>query len=324
MSLRIALIMMQKNETILLDPWLRYHEAMIPAQSIFVFDNGSSDLETLRILREAESRGILVNRSHNQLQDYFARGTIFSEFINHLDRDDPHDFYFPIDCDEFLACKLNGRLSCSRDDLDRSLSDFIRNDNVLTMPRKYFNSPYHPNRYTEKDWSRKCFFAQGACATLVDGFHSGTSKAGSDQVETNIIYIELHYKPYQEHRRISKQKIEYLVPNPTRRAIANYAKTLRSNAHAAAALLESEYSYLNYFKNEHPTIYDESLLNRLNELNLDTTKFFSDSNVNSLRFQVKILAQHLGLMSLDFADAIFIKLRSIAGKAKRLIRSFAR
>jgi hypothetical protein len=50
------------------------------------------------------------------------------------------------------------------------------------------------------------FFAQGACATLVDGFHSGTSKAGSDQVETNIIYIELHYKPYQEHRRISKQK----------------------------------------------------------------------------------------------------------------------
>jgi hypothetical protein len=53
MSLRIALIMMQKNETILLDPWLRYHEAMIPAQSIFVFDNGSSDLEALRILREA-------------------------------------------------------------------------------------------------------------------------------------------------------------------------------------------------------------------------------------------------------------------------------
>jgi hypothetical protein len=320
MSLRIALIMMQKNETLFLDPWLKYHEAMIPANSIFVFDNGSSDRETLQILKEAESRGIFVNRAHNKLQDYFARGTIFSEFINHLDRDDPHDFYFPIDCDEFLACKVNGRLSCARDDLDRSLIDYIKNDKVLTITRKYINSPYHPNRYSEIEWCKKCFFAQGTCESMVDGFHAGTSRTGSAEVETNLTYIEFHYKPYQEHRRISKQKIEFFIPNPTRKALAEYVRSQRSNFHAAAALLESEYLYLYSFNKQQATFFDDSLLNRLRELNIDTTNLFSDSNVNSFRFKAKIFVQHYFQQSIDTADKGLEKLHSLASKTKRLIR----
>jgi hypothetical protein len=241
MSLRIALIMMQKNETLLLDPWLRYHEAMISAQSIFIFDNGSSDPHTLATLKAAECRGVTVSRKYNQLQDYPASGIIAAELINYLDRENPHDFYFPIDCDEFLACKVNGQISCSRDDLDRSLIDFIDNEKVLTIPRKYVNSPYHPNRYSEISECKKCFFAQGACQSLAFGFHEGTSKAGSGEAETNITYIEFHYKPYQEHLRLSQQKIDYIVINPSRRALAAYIKTQRNNTHAAIALLESEY-----------------------------------------------------------------------------------
>lgn len=323
MSLRIALIMMQKNENILLDPWLRYHEAMVSAQSIFVFDNGSSDLETLRILKDAEKRGISVNRKYNKPQDYFDSGMIVAKFIKYLDSNNPHDFYIPIDCDEFLACMINGQLSCSRDDIDKSLSNFIRNDKVLTMPRKYLNSPYHRNRYSEIDHCKKCFFAQGACDSLILGYHSGTSKAGSTEVETNITFIEIHYMPYQEHRRISKQKIEHFVPNPTRKTLADYAKSKRSNFHAALALLESEYSYLHSFNNKPATLVDASLLNRLDELNIDTSQFFSDSNVNNMSFKARILAQHLWQVTSDEANKSISKLRSVASKAKRLIRRLA-
>jgi hypothetical protein len=323
MSLRIALIMMQKNETMLLDPWLRYHEAMVSAQSIFIFDNGSSDLQTLRILKDAEYRGVTVNRKHNQPQDYFDTGIIVAELIKHLDRENPHDFYFPMDCDEFLACKVNGRLSCSRDDLEKSLINFTRNDKVLTIPRKYYNSPYHPNRYSEIDRCKKCFFAQGACNSLILGFHEGTSKAGSSEAETNITYIEFHYKPFQEHRRISMQKIEYLVPNPTRKALADYTRSQRANYHAAAALLESEYSYIQFFKNEQATLSDFSLLNRLEKLNIDTSKLFSNSNINSLYFQAKILAQHISIETGDLVADLISRLRSIAARVKRLIRHLA-
>ena len=321
MSLRIALIMMQKNETLLLDPWLKYHEAMISAQSIFVFDNGSNDPHTLATLKAAEYRGVTVNRKYNQLQDYSTTGIIVAELIKDLDRENPHDFYFPIDCDEFLACKVNGQLSCSRDDLDRSLIDFIGNDKVLTIPRKYVNSPYHPNRYSEIPWCKKCFFAQGACQSLVFGFHAGTSKAGSGEAETNITYIEFHYKPYQEHLRLSKQKIEYFVANPTRKELASYIKSQRFNFHAAMVLLESEYSYLHTFNKQPKTLLDSSLLDRLEELDVDVSQLFSDSNVKSFRFQTKIMAQHFYQKTIDLADQIIFTLRSLAGKTKRLIRN---
>jgi hypothetical protein len=322
MSLRIALIMMQKNETLLLDPWLRYHEAMISAQSIFIFDNGSSDPHTLATLKAAEGRGVTVSRKYNQLQDYPASGTIAAELINHLDRDNPHDFYFPIDCDEFLACKINGQISCSRDDLDRSLIDFIGNQKVLTIPRKYVNSPYHRNRYSEISFCKKCFFAQGACQSLAFGYHEGTSKAGGGEAETNITYIEFHYKPYQEHLRLSQQKIDYIVINPSRRALAAYIKAQRNNTHAAMALLESEYSYLQTLKNQPNTIMDFSLLQRLEELGVDVRKLFSDSNVKSLQFQINIMAQHYYQKTIDSADEAIFILRSMAGRIKRSILSY--
>lgn len=319
MSLRIALIMMQKNETILLNPWLRYHEAMVSAQSIFVFDNGSSDPHTLATLQAAECRGVTVNRKYNQPQDYFNTGIIVAELINHLDRENPHDFYFPIDCDEFLACKVNGHLSCSREDLDRSLSEFIGNDKVLTIPHKYVNSPYHRNRYSEIEWCKKCFFAQDACNSLVLGFHNGTSKSGSAEAETNITYIEFHYKPYLEHRKQCKQKIEYLVPNPSRKALTAYVKSQRPNFHAATALLESEYSYLHSFKNQSKTFLDFSLIYRLKELDVDVSNLFSDSNARSLPYQTKIVAQHFYQKTIDLAGQVILILRSLAGKTKRLI-----
>jgi hypothetical protein len=44
MSLRIALLMMQKNERLLLDPWITYHRSLVDPASIFVFDNGFTDI----------------------------------------------------------------------------------------------------------------------------------------------------------------------------------------------------------------------------------------------------------------------------------------
>jgi hypothetical protein len=41
MNLRIALLMMQKNEATLLEPQIRYHSQFIANASIFLFDNGS-------------------------------------------------------------------------------------------------------------------------------------------------------------------------------------------------------------------------------------------------------------------------------------------
>jgi hypothetical protein len=109
MSLRIALVMMQKNEGHLLEAWITYHRNLVDPASLFIFDNGSNDAHTLTILRAAEKTGIAINKDFCQDKDYFERGIIFCNLIKQLDRDDPHDFYFPIDCDEFLATKKISR-----------------------------------------------------------------------------------------------------------------------------------------------------------------------------------------------------------------------
>ncbi|MEI6111404.1 MAG: glycosyltransferase family 2 protein [Cyanobium sp. ELA712] len=206
MSIKIALIMMQKNESLLLEPWIRYHVDLIGTSSIFIYDNGSTDAQTLTTLAAAENMGLKINRTYNHQKDYYARGELFADLIKSLDASNPHDFYFPIDCDEFLACDIDGKLSCQRDDILVSLAPLVRDGKVLTIPHKYVNSPYHINRYSKITNCKKCFFAQGACEALSDGFHEGKSKNGSQERQTKITYIEFHYKPYADHMRLSAQK----------------------------------------------------------------------------------------------------------------------
>jgi predicted butyrate kinase (DUF1464 family) len=88
------------------------------------------------------------------------------------------------------------------------------------------------------------------------------------------------------------------------------------------ALLESEYSYLQTFKNQPNTIMDFSLLQRLDELGVDVRKLFSDSNVKSLQFQINIMAQHYYQKTIDSADEAIFILRSMAGRIKRSILSY--
>jgi hypothetical protein len=320
MSLRIALLMMQKNERLLLDPWITYHRSLVDPASIFVFDNGSTDSQTLAILEAAEASGVSVNRSFNQQQDYFKCGLIFAETIKQLDNRDPHDFYFAMDCDEFLACDQAGRISCSLNDIDQVLARFTNSRKVLTIPHKFVNSPYHPNRYAKATWCKKCFFAKGACASLEHGFHQGRSIAGSEELETGITYIEFHYKPYSDHLKLSRQKIEYLIPDLKRRTLTEYVRTKRSNFHSAIALLQSEYSYMHSFDKQPLTRMDRSLLQCFAELGIDSNGLFdTGDNLNILRRAV-MLARHLQLQFNDAATSLCYRFRSKASAIKRLLR----
>lgn len=310
---------MQKNENLLLEPWITYHRTLVEPASIFIFDNGSSDAHTLSTLRDAENSGITINRSFCELKHYHDRGTIFANMIKHLDATNPHDFYFPMDCDEFMACEISNKPSCRINDIEDTLIPYLKSEKVLTILHKYVNNPYRPNNYSIANHVTKCFFAKDACEALTDGFHEGRSHSGPEQHATDIIYFEFHYKPYRNHLRMSFQKIEYLVPNPSRRNLANYVKTQKSNFHAALALLQSEYSYLRSFEN--PTCRsrkDTSLLLRFADLGINSSQFFDPrGNPNPLR-RINLQVKHQLLRAVDRMDALFDWIRSLASSLKHL------
>ncbi|MEB3193794.1 MAG: glycosyltransferase family 2 protein [Cyanobacteriota bacterium] len=324
MSLRIALVMMQKNEGHLLGAWITYHRNLVDPASLFIFDNGSNDAHTLTILRAAEKTGIAINKAFSQPKDYYNRGIIFCELINQLDRDNPHDFYFPIDCDEFLAADLNGKLSCDREDIESALESLTESKKVLSIPHKYLNNPYSPNAYTKVSHCPKCFFAKDACESLVDGFHAGRTRWGPEQQESNITYFEFHYKPYSDHLRISLQKIIYLLPNHKRRTLANYIQTRQSNFHAAMALLQSEFSYLRSFETQARSLTDPNLLQRFADLGIDSTPLFDQRGTPGPLRRMKLRARHQLLQAGDHMATLTDQLRARARALKRVLGAFDR
>ena len=161
----------------------------------------------------------------------------------------------------------------------------------MTIPHQYVNSPYSPNLYSKITHCKKCFFAKDACESLTDGFHEGQTRSGLAQRESNITYFEFHFKPYSDHLRMSRQKIEYLVPNPSR----------------------------SFEIHTYPRYRDTSLLQRFSNLGIDSTQLFDPRGNPSPLRRTQLLARHQPLLAGDRVDAFFYWVRSRASAVKRLL-----
>lgn len=161
MSLKIALILLQKNESLQLEPWMQCHVSVIDTSSILSYDNGSTDATTLAILATAESIGFKIKKTYSQQKEYYVTGEMFAQLIKGLDASHPHDFDFPIDGDESLACDRDGKLSCQRDVTLATLAPLVRDGKVLTRPHQYVNNSYRINRFSKITTGKNYLFAQG-------------------------------------------------------------------------------------------------------------------------------------------------------------------
>ncbi len=59
-AMRVACIMMQKNEGDLIHPWIVYHAELFGLSNLFIYDNGSTDVKTLKTLEKYERQGLNV------------------------------------------------------------------------------------------------------------------------------------------------------------------------------------------------------------------------------------------------------------------------
>src|SRR5690606_12482040 len=116
--MNIACVMMQKNETALLGPWVEYHAALCGIENLYVLDNGSTDPVTLHELERRTKHGLNVNYDHVGRTAYANREAIVTRIFQDLGQSGRYDFLFPLDCDEFLGMqKPDGALSVEPDDI---------------------------------------------------------------------------------------------------------------------------------------------------------------------------------------------------------------
>lgn len=272
--LKVAILMMQRDETSLLPVFLGYHESLFGSSSLHVFDNGSTDPSVIAELKASEGRGVRVFWDHATAKDFEEKGHLFASYIQHLDRVDPHDFYLPMDCDEFIACLAGDGVSLDRAEIDRALMPFRGCASTLRISHKYWANPLHRNHYRIITWSPKCFFATEACESLDHGYHHGVSRHSSPDQITPIVYYELHYKTYLLHRRLSEAKLAPFLTDYSRRSLREFLARKYHNHHCAEDLLMSKYDYLSLFSRDQYPINNPLFLRKLQELGLDDQLLF--------------------------------------------------
>lgn len=121
--------------------------------------------------------GLYVDYSHAELSHFRRKGEVKAELIRTLDAGDrPYDFYFPIDCDEFVVAVEDSRLVAGKAALHRALKPFLNEPRVLEVAAHFDNSPQHPDRYLRAPNAEKAFFTRSSCVALDLGQHRGWTK----------------------------------------------------------------------------------------------------------------------------------------------------
>jgi hypothetical protein len=247
MVMKICCLMMQKNERTLLVPWVRYHAARFGIENLFVYDNGSDDEETIAGLRQLESEGLNVSWTYNAQSDFVNKGNIIAEKIKELDKKGEYDFYFPLDCDEFICVRNKNLADIGRKEINEELKNNILENKVLYIDSMLFNNPIISDEYMVMNRPEKCFFAYDTCESLDIGFHRGKSKKGEGRKETAIAYLHFHNRPYGDYLFHARQKMKERLENFGPGDAARYVSKGGAGSHLVSRMLKTRQEYERQF-----------------------------------------------------------------------------
>lgn len=255
--MNIAILMMQKNEKDLLEPWIKYHADLFGAENLYIYDNGSTDEEVISILKKYGDLGISVEKRFSSKEDFENKGEIFSRKIKDLDGCGFYDFYFPLDCDEFIACKSDdGVLSVGKKEIEQELKKYLDERRVLAIGCAYDNSPVHADEYLPQPNQRKCFFVKNTCLSLDLGFHEGKAVTTSEKIKTSIVYFHFHHKPYQKYINSAKEKLKGRVPNFSREALLEHQENKGAGFHLISRLFMNQAEFNSQFSLKNRVRFD--------------------------------------------------------------------
>ena len=239
--MKVAIIMMQKNEDELLNKWADFHGALFGYENLYIFDNGSTSYESIKALNSLEGLGCNINREHNTKKDFEAKGLIIGNTIKKLEASGEYDFYFPLDCDEFLGVVNNkDEATFDIEDIETELSKYVGSKEVLLNKFQFLNSPISKQHFSLGS-ARKCFFYKGNFKSVDIGFHWGENLHSDVEIRTNIIQVHFHRKPFEEIKKYALQKLSHRVDVTD----LNKFKTYKgAGHHLTRYFFMDEYTYL--------------------------------------------------------------------------------
>ncbi|KEX90844.1 hypothetical protein HA62_28415, partial [Pseudomonas putida] len=208
---KISAVTMQKNETILLQTWIKYYSYLFGAHNLYVLDNGSTACESIEILKKAEKQGVNVCWSFSSPEDFVNKGKVVSGVFDTLLQ--TYDIALPLDADEILILEESKPRIPSPEEMSNHLTKLLdKHSQYLRISTQYDNiagtskvAPAH---------TKKSIVKRGTAVKLDGGFHmyDWTERRDRTTLEpSGLALIHFHNRPYIEMITSSKEKLKSYI-----------------------------------------------------------------------------------------------------------------
>lgn len=207
---QIKCIMMQRDETRLLEPWLRYHGYLFGYRNLTVIDHGSSVPAVHDVLERYGALGVTVERLDLSPRHFFDKGMHVARVIRALDDGEAYDFAMPLDCDEFVAVFNEDGLSSRREAIHAAFDALIGEQRALSVEMSPTNVIGRPGWFAT-GIGNKTFLPRGSVMDVDVGFHTIRSRLAEGRRDTPFCYLHFRNKPFAAFLYHARQKLELRV-----------------------------------------------------------------------------------------------------------------
>lgn len=218
---RVACLMMQRDEEDLLEPWLAYHGHLFGFENLFVVDNGSESSVVRDVISTYRRAGVNFDFAFQGSEWYEKKGDIMKERINSLQKCGNYDIFIPMDCDEFLVQISDTGLSCSRNGILELLSEQKHEKSILRSPVLLYNTPGAKNYYYMMN-QLKVFFASTKVYILEHGNHGASLGWDAPVKDLSLTYLHFHNRQFRSIVKHALQKLSCRVNVNDLDAVASY------------------------------------------------------------------------------------------------------
>ncbi|QNT78629.1 glycosyltransferase family 2 protein [Entomobacter blattae] len=273
----VRCIMMEKNEEVLLEPWILYHAHLFGFENLTILDNGSTNQRVQTLLNKYEKRGCHIIRSFTERQNFVDKGKIITEIIQEWDRShEPYDFAVPLDCDEFLAF-FDQKILMNRDDILAEFRHLKKYDGTFLLHRILMNDPVNMGLFYPQI-IRKSFFKKNTLVGLDNGYHEPVTIYDDKMIWTGFVYIHLHNRyDFLELKRFSSEKLMPFIELLNGETLKNYTGI---GSHLVADFFHTEEDYKYQYRDK-GLLYGGEFIAKLQNLGCGLQEIFGQEAYSS-------------------------------------------
>lgn len=267
----VRCVTMQKNESRLLEAWIKYYGYMFGFENLYILDNGSEHTDVRDCLNKYQKSGVNVIFDYDKKDDFENKGEIIKNIATEWDLNgEQYDFLLPIDCDEFVFFCDGEYFSVVRNKIHNYLDSLKGSKDAFLIQHDFINDPKCPGLFYPTVVP-KSLFVKGNIGEIDHGFHHPKPLFSDGEVKKSKLgYFHFHNKPFSDVLYHAKEKLEKFVNVNDKEALEKYTG---NGHHLVRYFFISENEYINMYENK-PKVLVEGLVALLTNISIDLPSLF--------------------------------------------------